>query len=47
MDGILMIPDLVWIPRGVAKKVPDKVKLDEQQLNELIQGNLGHSTFHF
>lgn len=40
MDEILMIPDLAWIPRGAAKKIPDKLKLDKEQLEELIQGIL-------
>ncbi|KAL6739097.1 hypothetical protein Aduo_012583 [Ancylostoma duodenale] len=40
MDGVVMISDIAWIPRGVAKHVPDKVKLDENQLKELISGGV-------
>ncbi|EYB90756.1 hypothetical protein Y032_0214g2317 [Ancylostoma ceylanicum] len=38
MEGVVMISDIAWIPRGIAKHVPDKVKLDENQLKELISG---------
>ncbi|KIH68663.1 WD domain, G-beta repeat protein [Ancylostoma duodenale] len=40
MDGVVMISDIAWIPRGIAKHVPDKVKLDENQLKELISGGV-------
>lgn len=33
-----MVSDLVWIARGVPKKIPDKIKLDEEQLKQLIHG---------
>ncbi|WKX94717.1 hypothetical protein Q1695_011745 [Nippostrongylus brasiliensis] len=35
-----MISDIAWIPRGVAKAHPDKVKLDEEQLKQLITGSV-------
>lgn len=35
-----MISDIAWIQRGVAKKTPDKVKLDEEQLKQLIVGGV-------
>ncbi|ETN69316.1 WD domain, G-beta repeat protein [Necator americanus] len=38
MDGVVMISDIAWIQRGVAKKIPYKVKLDDDQLKELIAG---------
>ncbi|PIO54428.1 hypothetical protein TELCIR_24210, partial [Teladorsagia circumcincta] len=37
MDGVIMISDIAWIPRGVPKKTPDKIKLDDEQLKQLIQ----------
>lgn len=40
MEGLTMISDIAWIQRGVAKKTPDKVKLDEEQLKQLIVGRL-------
>ncbi|VDM77967.1 unnamed protein product [Strongylus vulgaris] len=40
MEAVVMISDIAWIPRGVAKKNPDKVKLDEEQLKKLISGGL-------
>jgi hypothetical protein len=30
--------DVAWIKRGVAKALPDKIKVDEQELKEIIQG---------
>lgn len=38
MDGAVMISDIAWIPRGIAKSIPDKVKLDDDQLKQLISG---------
>lgn len=32
------ISDLVWIKRGVAKKVPEKVEIDKEELKDLLQG---------
>ncbi|KHJ98570.1 WD domain, G-beta repeat protein [Oesophagostomum dentatum] len=40
MDSVVMISDIAWIARGVAKKTPDKVKLDEEQLKQLISGSV-------
>lgn len=39
MDSIALVSDIVWIKRGVAKHVPEKVKLNPEELRELIQGN--------
>nr|CDJ82924.1 SAC3 GANP Nin1 mts3 eIF-3 p25 and WD40 repeat domain containing protein [Haemonchus contortus] len=39
MNGVIMISDIAWIQRGVAKKTPDKVKLDEAQMRQLIEGS--------
>uniref|UniRef100_A0A9J2PL19 Anaphase-promoting complex subunit 4 WD40 domain-containing protein n=1 Tax=Ascaris lumbricoides TaxID=6252 RepID=A0A9J2PL19_ASCLU len=41
MDSIALVSDIVWIKRGVAKHVPEKVKLNPEELRELIQGNCG------
>lgn len=32
------ITDLVWIKRGVAKKVPEKIEIKKEELKELLQG---------
>ncbi|PAV66361.1 hypothetical protein WR25_09529 isoform F [Diploscapter pachys] len=39
MEDLRMVPDLLWIARGVAKSVPNKVKLDPAELQQLIQGS--------
>lgn len=44
MDGVLMVSDLSWIQRGVAKEIPDKIKLDDEKLKELIEGAIPEST---
>ncbi|CAJ0602608.1 unnamed protein product [Cylicocyclus nassatus] len=44
MDAVVMISDIAWIQRGVAKKIPDKVKLDEEQLKKLISGGVPDTT---
>lgn len=44
MDGVLMVSDLSWIPRGVAKEIPDKVKLNDDELKQLIEGAIPEST---
>lgn len=38
MENVVLISDLVFIKRGVAKSTPDKVEIDEAQLKELLQG---------
>lgn len=35
------VSDVVWVARGVAKAVPEKVELEEKDLNELLQGEFG------
>ncbi|CAI5449125.1 unnamed protein product [Caenorhabditis angaria] len=41
MDSVLMVSDMVWIQRGVAKEIPDKIKLTQDELKELIEGGGG------
>uniref|UniRef100_A0A914ZBI6 Periodic tryptophan protein 1 n=1 Tax=Parascaris univalens TaxID=6257 RepID=A0A914ZBI6_PARUN len=38
MSSVALVPDIVWIKRGVAKHIPEKVKLNPEELRELIQG---------
>ncbi|GMS93706.1 hypothetical protein PENTCL1PPCAC_15881, partial [Pristionchus entomophagus] len=38
MENVVLISDLVFIKRGVAKTTPDKVEIDEQQLKDLLHG---------
>ncbi|KAK6057557.1 WD domain, G-beta repeat protein [Cooperia oncophora] len=40
MDGVVMISDIAWIQRGVPKKMPDKIKLDDEQMKQLIMGSV-------
>uniref|UniRef100_A0A0K0D5R0 XPGN domain-containing protein n=1 Tax=Angiostrongylus cantonensis TaxID=6313 RepID=A0A0K0D5R0_ANGCA len=35
---VVMIADIAWIQRGVAKRNPDKIRLDNDQLKQLIEG---------
>ncbi|CAI4222090.1 unnamed protein product [Auanema sp. JU1783] len=44
MDHVVMISDIAWIPRGVAKEIPDKIKLTNAELKELIQGDVPETT---
>ncbi|CAP22829.1 Protein CBG01808 [Caenorhabditis briggsae] len=44
MEGVLMVSDLSWIQRGVAKEIPDKIKLNDEELKKLIEGALPEST---
>ncbi|GMT22050.1 hypothetical protein PFISCL1PPCAC_13347 [Pristionchus fissidentatus] len=39
MENVVLISDLVFIKRGVAKSTPDKVEIDQEQLKELLQGS--------
>lgn len=32
------ITDLVWIKRGVAKNLPEKVEIKKEELKELLKG---------
>ncbi|EFO92992.1 hypothetical protein CRE_10119 [Caenorhabditis remanei] len=44
MEGVLMVSDLSWIQRGVAKEIPDKIKLNDEELKKLIEGAIPEST---
>ncbi|KAK5983575.1 Periodic tryptophan protein 1 [Trichostrongylus colubriformis] len=44
MDGVVMISDIAWIQRGVPKKVPDKIRLDPDQMKQLIEGSVPDTT---
>uniref|UniRef100_A0A1I7TE75 WD_REPEATS_REGION domain-containing protein n=1 Tax=Caenorhabditis tropicalis TaxID=1561998 RepID=A0A1I7TE75_9PELO len=44
MEGVLMVSDLSWIQRGVAKEIPDKIKLNDEELKNLIEGAIPEST---
>ncbi|KHN86928.1 Periodic tryptophan protein 1 -like protein [Toxocara canis] len=46
MDSVALISDLIWIKRGVAKHVPDKVKLGADELRNLIQGGEPETSEH-
>ncbi|GMR46100.1 hypothetical protein PMAYCL1PPCAC_16295, partial [Pristionchus mayeri] len=38
MENVVLISDLVFIMRGVAKATPDKIEIEDAQLKELLQG---------
>lgn len=37
-ENISLVTDVVWIKRGVPKAVPDKVKLSNDEIRDLIEG---------
>ncbi|VDM58952.1 unnamed protein product [Angiostrongylus costaricensis] len=41
---VIMIADIAWIQRGVAKRNPDKIRLDNDQLKQLIEGGVSESS---
>ncbi|KJH41107.1 WD domain, G-beta repeat protein [Dictyocaulus viviparus] len=42
--SVVMVADVAWIQRGVAKKNPDRIKLDNDQLKQLIEGGVSDSS---
>ncbi|CAB3406320.1 unnamed protein product [Caenorhabditis bovis] len=46
MDGVVMVSDMAWIQRGVAKEVPDKIKLTAEELKQLVEGGVPVESEH-